>query len=43
MAGYGAQISDEDRWAIVMYVRALQRSQAATIDDVPASERAKLQ
>lgn len=43
MAGYGSQISDEDRWAIVMYVRALQRSQSATLGDVPASERAKLQ
>ena len=27
MGPYGAQISVEDRWAIVLYVRALQRSQ----------------
>jgi hypothetical protein len=32
-----------DRWAIVAYVRALQRSTAATLDDVPASERGSLQ
>jgi mono/diheme cytochrome c family protein len=32
MAGYGAQIKVEDRWAIVAYVRALQLSQ-----DAPAS------
>ncbi len=32
-----------DRWAIVAYVRALQRSQNATINDVPAAERAALQ
>ena len=25
-----------DRWAIVLYVRALQRSQNAKLDDVPA-------
>lgn len=35
MPGYSAQIKAEDRWAIVAYVRALQRSQDATIDLVP--------
>jgi mono/diheme cytochrome c family protein len=39
---YGAQISPADRWAIVMYMRALQRSQAATLGDVPESERSSL-
>jgi mono/diheme cytochrome c family protein len=34
MPPYGPQISVEDRWAIVLYVRALQRSQAASINDV---------
>ncbi|MGC4093657.1 MAG: DUF3341 domain-containing protein [Polyangiaceae bacterium] len=29
MPGYGAQISTEDRWAIVMYLRALQAKSAA--------------
>jgi len=36
------RIPAADRWAIVAYVRALQRSQNATIDDVPESERAAL-
>ncbi len=36
MPGYGSQIGVADRWAIIAYVRALQRSQDATIKDVPA-------
>lgn len=39
MAAYGDQIPVEDRWAIVAYVRALQRSHRATIEDVPAEKR----
>lgn len=35
MPAYGPQISVEDRWAIVAYLRALQRSSRATLDDVP--------
>ena len=42
MPSYGKQIPEEDRWAIVAYLRALQRSQRATISDVPESERANL-
>jgi mono/diheme cytochrome c family protein len=42
MPGYAAQISVEDRWSIVMYVRALQRSQNATLRDVPESIRDSL-
>jgi mono/diheme cytochrome c family protein len=42
MPAYGPQIPVADRWAIVAYVRALQRSQNATIDDVPAELRAQL-
>jgi mono/diheme cytochrome c family protein len=42
MPAYGAQISPADRWAIVMYTRALQRSQSGTIADVPESERGSL-
>ena len=34
MPAYGAQLPAADRWAIVAYVRALQRSQHATIADV---------
>ena len=42
MPDYAAQIAPRDRWAIVAYVRALQISQNATINDVPARERPKL-
>lgn len=42
MAGYEAQIPIEDRWAIALYVKALQRSQNAPLEDVPAPMRAKL-
>ncbi len=43
MLGYGANIPVDDRWAIVAYVRALQIAGAATLDDVPPDERAKLE
>jgi len=36
MKGYGAQIPEADRWAIVLYIRALQRSQASQAGDAPA-------
>jgi mono/diheme cytochrome c family protein len=39
MPGYGAQIKEADRWAIVFYLRALQRSAHATVDDVPAGSQ----
>jgi mono/diheme cytochrome c family protein len=42
MPAYGHQIPPEDRWAIVLYMRALQRSQNASIDDVPADKRITL-
>ena len=42
MPAYGPQIPVEDRWAIVAYVRALQRSQNAITDDVPPDIRAQL-
>jgi mono/diheme cytochrome c family protein len=42
MQGYAANITIADRWAIVAYVRALQRSHLATMDDVPAAERANV-
>jgi len=37
MAGYGSQISVEDRWAIVAYVRALQLSQNASAANIGSS------
>ncbi len=39
MPSYAQQIPVEDRWAIVAYVRALQRSQYARTEDVPVIER----
>jgi mono/diheme cytochrome c family protein len=42
MPSYAAQIPAEDRWAIVLYVLALQRSQNATIEDFPKDIRSKL-
>ena len=42
MPAYGAQIPEGDRWAIVAYVRALQRSQHAAMTDLPADLRAKV-
>ncbi|MBM3879116.1 MAG: cytochrome c [Verrucomicrobia bacterium] len=43
MQGYGANLSVRDRWAILAYVRALQLSHLATLDDVPAEHRSALQ
>lgn len=43
MPSYRSQIPVEDRWAIVAYIRALQRSQHASIADVPESMRRELQ
>jgi len=42
MPAYGGQISVDDRWNVVLYLRALQRSQTATIDDVPQEVRPQL-
>ena len=42
MPSYASQIPVEDRWAIVLYVRALQRSRNATIEDVPEELRKHL-
>ncbi len=42
MAGYQAQISIEDRWAIASYVKALQLSQNASLQDVPPEIRDSL-
>lgn len=42
MPAYGAQIPVEDRWAIVLYLRALQRANNATEADVPPAERGAL-
>ena len=42
MPPYGDQIPEQDRWAIISYVRALERSQHATVQEVPAELRSEL-
>jgi mono/diheme cytochrome c family protein len=42
MPDYATQVPAPDRWAIVAYIRALQLSQQASINDVPAAERSQL-
>jgi len=42
MKGYGWLLKPEERWAVVAYVRVLQRSQRATEADVPPQERERL-
>jgi mono/diheme cytochrome c family protein len=42
MMAYGPTIIVPDRWAIIAYLRALQRSQNAAIADVPEDQRAQL-
>ena len=42
MMAYGPNIMVQDRWAIIAYLRALQRSQAGTVADVPPDHREDL-
>lgn len=42
MPAYGRQIETADRWAVILYLRALQRSQAARPEDVPVAQRGAL-
>lgn len=42
MYGLKDRLTPEERWAVVLYVRALQRSQNASVDDVPAAKRTEL-
>ncbi len=42
MMAYGPNIMVQDRWAIIAYLRALQRSQNATAADVPPEHRAEM-
>jgi mono/diheme cytochrome c family protein len=43
MPTYNLQVEPRDRWAIAAYVRALQLSQHAELDDVPAARRGTLE
>jgi mono/diheme cytochrome c family protein len=42
MSPYADKLDPGDRWAVVAYVRALQRAQMGTVDDVPAEHRQEL-
>jgi len=42
MYPYADKLSPDDRWAVIAYVRALQRSHYAKIDDVPPEHRGDL-
>lgn len=42
MASYAAELTVEERWAVVAYLRALQLSQSSTVSDVPPAKRAEL-
>jgi mono/diheme cytochrome c family protein len=42
MPSYGAQIVPQDRWAIILYLRALERAQTASPNDVDPAERPNL-
>ena len=42
MQGYAANVTVQDRWAIIAYLRALQRSHLASLEDVPLDRRDKL-
>ena len=41
MPDYSAQLTPSDRWAVAAYIRALQLSEAATPQDVPAGTQIK--
>lgn len=43
MMGYAAQIPHADRWAIILYIRALQRANNASREDVPPDQTGAMQ
>lgn len=42
MYSYSSRVTPADRWRIAAYIRVLQLSHDATVQDVPESERQKL-
>ena len=43
MPSYADQVPVTDRWAIIAYIRVLQLSQHATVNDLPPDDRAQLE
>jgi mono/diheme cytochrome c family protein len=42
MPSYASRVAVDDRWRVIAYVKALQYSETATVNDVPADRRADL-
>jgi hypothetical protein len=42
MPSYASRIQTDDRWRIIAYIRALQLSESASLNDVPAEQRQNL-
>ena len=42
MGGYADKLSTEERWAVIAYMRVLQRAQNASVEDVPQANRKDL-
>jgi len=43
MPSYASRVEPDDRWRIAAYIRVLQLSENATIEDVPTDQRAALE
>lgn len=43
MPSYASRVEPDDRWRIIAYVRALQLNEGAKLDDLPATERTRLE
>jgi len=42
MPSYASRVTPDDRWRVTAYIRALQLSESASINDVPADQRDKM-
>jgi mono/diheme cytochrome c family protein len=42
MPSYASRIQPDDRWRLIAYIRALQLSESASVNDVPADQRQSL-
>jgi mono/diheme cytochrome c family protein len=42
MTSYASRVEPDDRWRIAAYIRALQLSESASVNDVPADQRQNL-
>ena len=43
MPAYAASLTPKERWAVALYVKALQKSRNASIDDIPVDKRSEIQ